>query len=158
MDWIENEPCARSDVGQGAGLVLLKEEETLLPLRQQPLNRELDALRILPPQPTGTAAPIEKSQCNQPPQCRIDTPQIPEISLLPLQIHELRNLSVRCLVFRQCVQTRCGGTLQRSIAGHRHPDRTYGSVSPEYCGIAAFAGPRTAGSGQDAGRRQTALQ
>src|ERR1700730_18829375 len=79
---IEDDPRARHDVGPVAGFVLLQQEETLMLLRQQPLNRELDALRMLPPQSAGTAAPIEKGQRNQPPQCRIDTPQIPEIRLL----------------------------------------------------------------------------
>src|SRR5258708_8694403 len=155
---IENEPRARHDVGPVAGLVLLQKEETLMLLCQQPLNRELDALRILPTQPAGTAAPIEKGERNQPPQCRIDAPQIPEIRLLPLHVHELRNLSVRRLVFRQGVQTGSGLTLQRLITGHPPPNRSNAGVSPEYPGLAAFARPRTWGSGQDAGGHQISLQ
>ena len=51
-------------------------------LRQQPLNRELDVLGISAPQSAGAAPPIQQRQCDQPPQCRIDAPEIPEIGLL----------------------------------------------------------------------------
>jgi hypothetical protein len=75
-----------------------------------------------------------------------------------LQIHELRNLSVRRLVFRQSVQTYRGCMRQRFVAGQRHPDRANGSVSPKDGRIAAFAGARTGGCRQDTARRQISLQ
>ncbi len=155
---IQHESRSRHDVGPVAGLVLLQQKETLMLLRQQPLNRQLDTLGILPPQPAGTAAPIQECQRNQPPQSRIDAPQIPEIRFLPLQVNEFRNLSVRRLVFRQSVQTRRGRTFQQLVTGQRHPDCTHGGVPPEYRGITAFTGSRTGRGGQDAGGHQISLQ
>src|SRR5664279_5016446 len=95
---IEDEPRARHDVRPVAGFVLLQQKEALMLLCQQPLQSEGNVLRIAPTQPPRSAAPIENPQRDQPPQGRIDAPQVPEIGLLLLHIHELRNLSVRCLM------------------------------------------------------------
>src|SRR5260370_40656575 len=75
---IENEPRSRHDVGPIAGLVLLQEIETLMLLRQQPLNGKSDAFRVPPPQSAGAPAAIQERQGYQPPQGRIDASEIPE--------------------------------------------------------------------------------
>src|SRR5579859_6487945 len=155
---IEYEARTRHDVRPVAGLVLLQQPESLMLLRQQPLNGKSDALRVPPPQSACASSTIQERQGNQPPQRRIDASEIPEVRLLPLRIDELRDLSVRRLMFCQGVQTRCGCMLQILVARQCHPDRTHGCVAPEYGGVAAFAGAGSGRCREDAVGSQIPLQ
>ena len=78
-------------------------------------------------------APIQDRQRNQPPQRRIDAPEVPEVRLhLPVQDRRtLAICSVRVPGDRQRMQAGDSRLLQLCVTGDHHSDRTYGGVSPE---------------------------
>ena len=127
-------------------------------LRQQPLNRELGLRGVAPPQPGGAAAAIQERERDQPPQRGVDAPQVPEIRLLPVQVHELGHLPVRRLMFRQGAYSRGSRALQHAVARQRHADRTHGGVAPEYGRVAALIRARAGRRRQDAAGRHVFLQ
>src|SRR5688572_3708099 len=82
---IQHETRARHDVGPIAGLVLLEQMEALMLLSAEPLESQ----RYLAPVTAQQAAPalreplVEQRERDEPPQRRIDAPQIPKIGFAP---------------------------------------------------------------------------
>ena len=155
---VEHESRARHDVRPVAGFILLQQKEALMLLRRQPLNRELDARGISPPQPARTLLPIQQRHRDQPPQGRIDAPQIPEIRLLTLQVHEFGNLSVGRLVPRQGVEAQGSCALQRRISRQGHSDGANRGVASEYGRVAALFCARAGRGRQHTAGGQISLQ
>src|ERR1700722_1924487 len=127
-------------------------------LSEQPLKGELDARGVAPSQGIAAAALIQERECDQPPQRGIDAAEIPEIRLVSLNVHELCDLSVGCLMLRKRVQPYLGRLLQVAVSGQSHAYGTDRGVPSEDGCIAAFARARTGRGGENAVRRQIPLQ
>ena len=107
---------------------------------------------------THPTARVQKRHRNQPPQRRINTPQVPEIRLTTLQVHELRDLPVGRLVLRQRMQPSRGFAFQQLVARHHHPKRTHGRISPKNRRVAAQVRALTWRGRQNPTRRKVSSQ
>ena len=126
--------------------------------KRVPLDRKPDVAAVLPLQPARTTASIQQRQRNQPPQGRIDAPEVPEVCLPALQVNELRDLTVRRLMCRQRVQPCRRRPLQVFVPRQGHADGAYCSVPPEDGRIAPPDGTGPWGSRQHAAGCEIAPQ
>ena len=151
-------PGARHDVGPVAGLVLLQQEESLVLLGLEPLERLGDARRQPAAQPPGGAAPLEEVERDQPPKRGVDAAEVPEVGLPAAHVDELGDLAVAGLVLGEGQQSGCGLLLEHWVARQRHADCADRGVAPENRHVAALFGSRVRGCGEDALRREVFSQ
>ena len=67
----------------------------------QPAQRAPDGPCMAAAQSRRSAPCIQQGDRNQPPECRVDAAQIPEVRLSPSYVDELRHLTVGSLICRQ---------------------------------------------------------
>ena len=98
---VENEPGPGHDVGPVAGFVLLQQPDLLVLLAQKPTERGVDP----PAEPLldailGKVPRPERDGC-EPPEGRVDAPEVPEVGLPAFRGDEIRDLPVLRLVARE---------------------------------------------------------
>lgn len=149
---VQHETRARHDVGPVVRLVLLQQEETLVLLRSEPLQRALDV--GLPALACDGSAAAQVIDRDQPPQRRVDAAQIPEARVAVFGIDVLRDLPVRRLRPRQRIEARDRPFLERRHATARHREHAHAGVAPEDSRVTALVRHGAAPRGEDALRRQ----
>ncbi len=78
---VQHEARARHDVGPVARLVLLQQEESLVLLREEPVDRFLHLRLPAPLQTRHGAVPSHVIHRDEPPQRGVDAPQVPEVGV-----------------------------------------------------------------------------
>src|SRR5690349_7001072 len=127
-------------------------------LREEPLERETDLLRITALQAARARMRVEKGERDQPPQRRIDTAEIPEVRFTGRRVDELRDLAVRRLMRGERGETGDGLALEERIARQRQTERADGGIATEYRRIAALVRARTRSRRENSRGREIALQ
>ena len=153
---VEHEARARHDVGPVAGLVLLQQEEPLMLLGEEPLQRQPNAARAT--RAGRRRAALEEIEREQPPERRVDAAEIPEVGFARPLLDELRDLAIGCLMLAQCLEAGRGRALEQRVAGKGHPDRADGGIPAEYGRVAAPPGPVSRRGSEDAARCEIPAQ
>src|SRR5262245_50444815 len=123
----------------------------------EPLDSVHD-LRLVAFFQTSLAAHIQQSDGNEPPECRVDAAQVPEICGVVLGVDELGDLTVPGLELNESFQTSRCGELQLSIARQFHADGANRSVTTKDRRVAALASARSGRGRENAGRRKILSQ
>src|SRR5262245_59693047 len=91
---VQHEATARHDVGPVARFVLLQQEEALVLLTGEPVDRPLDVQRPAFPEPALRAKSVEERDGGEPPERGVDAAEVPEIRFSAGSVDELRDLAV----------------------------------------------------------------
>jgi hypothetical protein len=155
---VQHEARARHDVGPVACLVLLEQEEALVLLRHQPLDRPFDVWLPAIANRTVRARPAHVIDRDQPPQGCIDATDVPEVGPGAIGLDVLGDLSVRRLPGGERVEARDRAEFERRDAAAGHRERADGCVAAEDTSVGARIGCIAAPCGKDAMRRQIVVQ